>query len=185
MTTPDLLPGDEWMRSLTPRPCRADPDLWFSNTAADRKAAIQACNTCPLLQPCAEYALAHRPEYGVWGGLTRKARSGQASPPRPRRKVTDPVDCSNPTAYFQHRRRGEICDVCFPRRADQLTRERRARLDAEHAAHGGSMVGYHTHKALGEDPCDACRDVNRARCEANRAATRRRPRAASRQTDAA
>lgn len=159
-----------WMAAPVARPCAAAPERWFSADRKDQNSAIALCQRCPLLTPCQEYALEERPSHGIWGGLTERARRADTSrAAEPRRSSLVPVDCDSPTSWAQHRRRGETCDACQTKRTDQLTQERRARLDAEHAAHGGSMIGYHAHKALGEAPCSACREVNRARCEADRA----------------
>jgi hypothetical protein len=166
-----------WMDGQTFRPCTADPERWFSVVRREQKIAVAQCKRCPLLSPCREYALAEHPPYGIWGGLTERARRAGGSPSAtPKRSSTVPVDCDSPTSYEQHRRRGEDCEPCLAKRTATIERSRRARLDAEHAWHGGSMVGYHTHKALGEEPCDACRDANRARCAARRARSRTRAR---------
>jgi hypothetical protein len=181
MTSPD-----EWMATPVDRPCRSNPDRWFSPVRKDRVVAIALCERCPLLIQCREYALKERPSHGVWGGLTeRERRPSRIRTAQPRRSSAAPVDCSNPKAWAQHRRRGETCEPCQAVRTEQIEQERRARLDAEHAANGGSMIGYFAHKALGEDPCPACREVNRARCAANRAATQRQRRRPTRQSAAA
>jgi WhiB family redox-sensing transcriptional regulator len=36
--------------------------------------AKKICAECPVLSPCREYALEAREPYGVWGGLTERAR---------------------------------------------------------------------------------------------------------------
>lgn len=167
MTTPTT-----WMSSTTPRPCHTAPERWFSDTAKDKRAAIQACHACPLLRPCRAYALATRPTHGVWGGLTAQALRPGPAPANPRRDSKTPVDCDSPTSYEQHRRRSETCEPCQAKHAAQVEGNRRARLGREHANHGGSMIGYHAHVALGEKPCPACRAVNIERLAARRAARR-------------
>lgn len=32
------------------------------------------CQTCPVREPCLEYALANRERHGIWGGLTTQER---------------------------------------------------------------------------------------------------------------
>ncbi|MEJ7721580.1 MAG: WhiB family transcriptional regulator [Ilumatobacteraceae bacterium] len=32
------------------------------------------CGTCPVTEPCLEYALDHRIEHGVWGGHSERSR---------------------------------------------------------------------------------------------------------------
>ena len=59
-------------------PCRdSDPELWFLGAAESGfvpKAAIELCNTCPVKDLCATYAIQANEEYGVWGGLTPRQR---------------------------------------------------------------------------------------------------------------
>lgn len=67
-------------------PCATDPELWFgypdddgSDGAAKARAyersatqaRIQCLRRCPLLQQrrCAQHAVEHRVEYGVWAGI--------------------------------------------------------------------------------------------------------------------
>jgi WhiB family redox-sensing transcriptional regulator len=67
-------------------PCAANPELWFGYPDDDggdgaakarayersaTEARIQCLRRCPLAQQrrCAEHAIAHREEYGVWAGI--------------------------------------------------------------------------------------------------------------------
>ena len=67
-------------------PCAANPELWFGYPDDDggdgaakarayersaTEARIQCLRRCPLAQQrrCAQYAIAHREEYGVWAGV--------------------------------------------------------------------------------------------------------------------
>lgn len=61
-------------------PCTAEPGPWFSDDAASRAEAAQACTTCPLILACAGYADAAQEKFGTWAGIERSVRSG----PRPR-----------------------------------------------------------------------------------------------------
>jgi len=36
--------------------------------------AKRVCQTCPVRRTCGEYALKHRIEHGVWGGMTERER---------------------------------------------------------------------------------------------------------------
>ncbi len=59
-----------------------DPEAWF--TEGREVEAIAVCRSCPVIDRCREYALAHDIEHGVWGGLMpgarkRYRRSGVAS----------------------------------------------------------------------------------------------------------
>jgi WhiB family transcriptional regulator, redox-sensing transcriptional regulator len=84
----------------------AEPELFFpisatSASAISIKHAKLICASCLVRSQCLEYALEHRQEQGIWGGLTdterQSLRAGAASargqPPAPAR----------PTR--QHRRR--------------------------------------------------------------------------------
>ena len=67
----------EWWRAAA---CRdAEPELFFpiSATAASHaqvKRAKQICASCPVRSDCLRYALDHRQEQGIWGGLTEEER---------------------------------------------------------------------------------------------------------------
>ena len=62
--------------------CRSgDPGLFFhpdgERGAARRRrdaAAVALRSRCPVIESCRRHALAVREPYGVWGGLTEKAR---------------------------------------------------------------------------------------------------------------
>jgi WhiB family redox-sensing transcriptional regulator len=60
--------------------CRdAEPELFFpiSATAASSaqvKRAKLICASCPVRSACLTYALDHRQEQGIWGGLTEEER---------------------------------------------------------------------------------------------------------------
>jgi WhiB family transcriptional regulator, redox-sensing transcriptional regulator len=67
----------EWWRAAA---CRdAEPELFFpiSATAASSaqvKRAKLICASCPVRSECLSYALDHRQEQGIWGGLTDEER---------------------------------------------------------------------------------------------------------------
>ncbi|MEU1309442.1 WhiB family transcriptional regulator [Streptomyces cinnamoneus] len=42
--------------------------------AADAAEAKQICGNCPVITECRQWALDHRIEYGVWGGLSERER---------------------------------------------------------------------------------------------------------------
>jgi WhiB family redox-sensing transcriptional regulator len=53
-----------------------NPELFFprSKKRAEAKPAKAVCQSCPVVQPCLEYALAADERYGVWGGLSETER---------------------------------------------------------------------------------------------------------------
>lgn len=68
---------EEWWRAAA---CRdAEPELFFpiSTAPASRKHVKRAkhiCALCPVQSECLSYALDHRQEQGIWGGLTEEER---------------------------------------------------------------------------------------------------------------
>jgi len=58
-------------------PCTNDPEVYFPTPGDGNSllaAARKGCASCPILNQCAEYALKHEPDHGIWGGLTVKER---------------------------------------------------------------------------------------------------------------
>jgi WhiB family redox-sensing transcriptional regulator len=50
-------------------PCHnSDPDLFFSETAAEINVAKSLCGQCPVQTQCLEAALSRQEPCGVWGG---------------------------------------------------------------------------------------------------------------------
>lgn len=143
------LPGgrtaDAWMYDGTPRPCADDPDAWFTRVPKQQAAAIRACDTCPLLDPCRTYGLTVMPSHGIWGGLTTKARL----------KTQQAQACGTNAAYRRHLARGETCDECQTKQDARVEGRRRARLAEEHVK-GGTRTGARIHHRLGEPPCASC-----------------------------
>jgi hypothetical protein len=52
-------------------PCRQAPDMYFATNTDlySTNLAKKACQPCPIKNMCAEYALKHNEQDGVWGGL--------------------------------------------------------------------------------------------------------------------
>ncbi|MFC9588731.1 WhiB family transcriptional regulator [Streptomyces sp. NPDC056944] len=55
------------------RTAQAD-DLFVEGTAQKRAKAL--CTGCPVQAACLAYALDHRVEHGVWGGMTEREHRG-------------------------------------------------------------------------------------------------------------
>ena len=72
--------------------CVSQPtELFYADTEKATVAAVAICRGCPVLAQCRSWALAHREQHGVWGGLTREDRlalwKGRPLPTRrPRRR---------------------------------------------------------------------------------------------------
>ena len=77
---PSLTDGDaRWMVNAE---CRgASFNLFFPETMTDSGAAtaVSMCNRCPVQDDCARYAIVNNIEYGIWGGLSPRARREIAS----------------------------------------------------------------------------------------------------------
>jgi WhiB family redox-sensing transcriptional regulator len=55
--------------------CRdADSEIFFAPAGIQEHSAKAVCRTCPVRWECLAYALRHRVEHGVWGGLTERER---------------------------------------------------------------------------------------------------------------
>jgi WhiB family redox-sensing transcriptional regulator len=55
--------------------CRGlDPAIFYPTSEDDAAEAKTVCATCPVREPCLEWALANREQDGVWGGATEKER---------------------------------------------------------------------------------------------------------------
>ena len=55
--------------------CRDLPaSTFFPSDGVGVDAARQVCATCPVREPCLEYALAQHIDHGVWGGTSERER---------------------------------------------------------------------------------------------------------------
>lgn len=79
----DYTTGTDWMRRAL---CaEVGGDYWFPNKGDTTIEAKAICARCPVRQACAEFAISHRLDDGVWGGLSpierarvRRERKGTA-----------------------------------------------------------------------------------------------------------
>jgi Transcription factor WhiB len=55
-------------------PCAGHADQWTSDNRRQRANAARACQSCPLLTPCGQYADAIKARHGVWAGIDRTPR---------------------------------------------------------------------------------------------------------------
>lgn len=69
-----------WQRRAS---CRGEDSVFFFAPAyfekrgeklAREAVAKRICATCPVIEPCLDYALATREPHGVWGGLNETER---------------------------------------------------------------------------------------------------------------
>jgi WhiB family redox-sensing transcriptional regulator len=62
----------DWM---TRGNCRNEPpSRFFPSDGVGVEAARRICETCPVQEPCLEYALIERIDHGVWGGASERER---------------------------------------------------------------------------------------------------------------
>ena len=57
--------------------CRGLPtEWWFSEQGANGvfRTAQAICQSCPVLDPCRDYGLAHSSLVGTWGGTSHRQR---------------------------------------------------------------------------------------------------------------
>ncbi len=55
--------------------CRNEPpSTFFPSDGVGVEVARQICATCPVQEPCLEYALRNRIDHGVWGGASERER---------------------------------------------------------------------------------------------------------------
>jgi WhiB family redox-sensing transcriptional regulator len=50
------------------------PAVFFPSDGVGVEIAKKICATCPVQEPCLEYALANRIDHGVWGGASERQR---------------------------------------------------------------------------------------------------------------
>jgi hypothetical protein len=123
--------------------CRnRNPEWWFPTGdahtyqyAAQAERALAICRTCPVRQPCLEYALARLP-HGVAGGMTEAQRSRLRLknpglvPDSAKQPDPDPVrpECGSEAGYQRHHRRNEPkCRPCLEAMNDRRNARERAR----------------------------------------------------------
>jgi WhiB family redox-sensing transcriptional regulator len=50
------------------------PSTFFPSDGVGVDSARKICQTCPVKEPCLEYALVNRIDHGVWGGTSERER---------------------------------------------------------------------------------------------------------------
>ncbi|MEU3962897.1 WhiB family transcriptional regulator [Streptomyces buecherae] len=145
----------------------ADPDTWHSIDPATQARARAICRTCPLLTACRAYALTDPDLTGTWGGLTRADRNHLISPPATPRRAP----CGTQQAYRRHCAAREHCSLCWEAEDDRRRERWTAALEVEHAV-GGTLKGMRLEQRLGLEPCERCREAERAYRRARQAAKR-------------
>jgi WhiB family redox-sensing transcriptional regulator len=53
---------------------QAKPSVFFPSDGVGVEVARKICASCPVKEPCLEYALEQRIDHGVWGGCSERER---------------------------------------------------------------------------------------------------------------
>jgi WhiB family redox-sensing transcriptional regulator len=68
-------PASEVTAWMADGSCRNySPGVFFPSDGVGVDRARKICKTCPVTEPCLEYALEHRIDHGVWGGASERER---------------------------------------------------------------------------------------------------------------
>ncbi|HUF34055.1 MAG TPA: WhiB family transcriptional regulator [Acidimicrobiales bacterium] len=60
---------------MTEGSCRNEPpERFFPSDGVGVEVARRICASCPVQEPCLEYALVQRIDHGVWGGASERER---------------------------------------------------------------------------------------------------------------
>ena len=117
-------------------PCRVPGHgaAWTSEAHEERADAAEACQACPILDPCR--AAGRFEPFGTWGGRDRTRRPGKKLPPRPTtttkpRPALDPIACHGCGEMFTPNRPGHLyCRQACRTRLASAERRRRAKENA-------------------------------------------------------
>ena len=50
------------------------PDIFFEEDVVAQQQAMRLCAVCPVREQCLEFALRHKQDDGIWGGMTGQRR---------------------------------------------------------------------------------------------------------------
>ena len=103
---------------------QTDPDCFFPDKGESNAAAIAICKTCPVKDPCLNYALQHNMS-GIWGATSENQRKDLRRQ-LGIRLVAEPIrEHGTEAGARAHYRRGEkLCEAC--RRAANAAARQRA-----------------------------------------------------------
>jgi len=65
---------EDWRTQGVCRSIEHDPEAWYPHKPQDAWLGAALCKTCPVVQQCLNYAMAHDERHGTWGGLTEWQR---------------------------------------------------------------------------------------------------------------
>lgn len=112
--------GDDWRDQAA---CQGhDPELWFPHESETGQPAKQICGTCPVREQCLTWAIDHKQDYGIWGGLNHNQRKRLA-----KERAHLCQECGG-TFQADPRARPKYCPDCRPavyRRSKQMRQAKR------------------------------------------------------------
>ena len=154
MPKPVSITRSEW---ITQANCRGmNPELFFPSHENGRvrfkidEQAKKACEECPVLEQCADWAVKHE-AHGFQGGLTEQQRAQirrrlniilwepqhnitNVTPARSRARVLPPIAHGTPRGYKQERARGMgTCEACTAAHTQQGLASKAKRRAADKA----------------------------------------------------
>ena len=74
MSGPQLVAPEPWMAEGRCRTDQIDTAVFFPTRGEDVSVAQRICRSCPVRTACLDYALDNDEHFGVWGGLSERAR---------------------------------------------------------------------------------------------------------------
>lgn len=91
--------------------CREyDPEYFFNPDT--EFVATQVCNPCPVKHECLAWAIEHKVQFGVWGGLTEGQRRKATTK---RQRVKCPSCASEDVEQLRNRHEGCLrCGLTWP-----------------------------------------------------------------------
>ena len=66
---------EDWRTEASCRQGGYDPEIWYPHNVSDSRLGVAICQTCPVMQQCLQYALAHQERFGTWGGVNEWQRN--------------------------------------------------------------------------------------------------------------
>jgi len=65
--------GQEWVDEAI---CaQVDPEIFFPEKGGSTREAKSICSRCNVREQCLQYALDHDERFGIWGGMSERARN--------------------------------------------------------------------------------------------------------------
>jgi hypothetical protein len=130
-----LARDEEWKAGAA---CAGKPTEWWYPHRGDRgRQANEICASCPVAVECDDYATEHRDVFGIWGGVSGRARRRklQGLPDKPRFVTRKPIPHGTDAGYAAHHRRDEVsCEACRVAHAHRNRERASSEKEFEHVA---------------------------------------------------